>query len=193
MGYRVRKDKGRISKTRSVKRPTSKDLPISYLQKCVGGEGTKLIHQAIIDCWTHMRLKLLLDIWSSLLRTLLCELIRRLCIIVPIMREVRLTITVTIEYSTGWPASLVPSSFLPFLYLLLCSCTISMIEKCKGKFIMFINIYLLHKYSTIDTIFEIYLKNLCMYMLGIKFLIKFDTWRNTSHEMCDWYIKFYIV
>lgn len=53
MGYRVRKDKGRISKTRSVKRPTSKDLPISYLQKCVGGEGTKLIHQAIIDIAGH--------------------------------------------------------------------------------------------------------------------------------------------
>ncbi|CAL1675135.1 unnamed protein product [Lasius platythorax] len=40
MGYRVRKD--RVSKTRGVKRhSTSRNLPISYLQKCVGGEGTR--------------------------------------------------------------------------------------------------------------------------------------------------------
>ncbi|XP_070156860.1 serine/arginine-rich splicing factor 11 [Polyergus mexicanus] len=41
MGYRARKDNGRISKTRGIKRPTSRDLPISYLQKCVGGEGSR--------------------------------------------------------------------------------------------------------------------------------------------------------
>ncbi|XP_072745694.1 uncharacterized protein [Anoplolepis gracilipes] len=41
MGYRAHKDSGRISKTRGVKRPTSRNLPISYLQKCVGGEDPK--------------------------------------------------------------------------------------------------------------------------------------------------------
>lgn len=48
IGYRIRqgqrKDSGKISKVQNVKqRPISKDLSSSYLQKCVDGEGTKLI------------------------------------------------------------------------------------------------------------------------------------------------------
>nr|XP_012216540.1 PREDICTED: uncharacterized protein LOC105668658 [Linepithema humile] len=42
MGYGVRKDSDRVAKSHVTKRrPTSKDLPISFLQKCVGGEGTR--------------------------------------------------------------------------------------------------------------------------------------------------------
>lgn len=53
IGYRVRqgqrKDSGKISKVQSIKRrPLSKDLSVSYLQKCVNGEGTKLIKKNLI-------------------------------------------------------------------------------------------------------------------------------------------------
>lgn len=85
MGHRVRKDEGRISKTRGIRRPTSRDLPISYLQKCVGGEGTKLIRSSNYQLLARTRglgwVYLIIDIEYTL-----CELIRKLCIIMSIMR-----------------------------------------------------------------------------------------------------------
>lgn len=158
MGYRVRKDEGRISKPRGIRRPTSKDRPISYLQKCVGGEGTKLIDRAIINCCTHMRFKLLLSIWSSILSTLLCELIRRLCI-VSIMHEVLLTIT----YSNYWifycvtcfPCSLSFSFFISFFFAPVQYRWLKNIK--KHLLCLQIFIYYIYKYSTINTIFEVFI------------------------------------
>ncbi|XP_050460453.1 probable splicing factor, arginine/serine-rich 5 [Cataglyphis hispanica] len=47
MGYGVRKDNGRVSKARRIKRPTSRDRPISYLQKFVGGKDTRKVRKYI--------------------------------------------------------------------------------------------------------------------------------------------------